>query len=291
MQAFFLPVAILTRIIVNALAYVFQKKLTRSAHPMFVNLATYASLALISLFIVPWGRLHNLSHWFWIYSIIGGMAGALGNGLIIKALETGDLSVLGPINAYKSIVGMVFAFVIVHELPNTWGLMGMILIIAGSYVVLKQKGEPFNWQMLSQPAIRYRLLALVLTGIQAVIDKKIILLSDLQLAFCSWCMFGFLFSLILCKGHQLSISKQLKGLRQSDIGLYLAMVICIGLMTLSTNYVFAHMPVAEALALFQLSLVLTVYFGHSFFQEKSLLRKLMGTPVMIAGSLLIILMK
>jgi len=96
----------------------------------------------------------------------------LGNGFIVKALEKGDLSVLGPINAYKSIIGMIFAYILLRELPNVWGILGMTLIIMGSYFVLDTTEEKFSWALFRLPAIQYRLAALILTGIQAVLDKK-----------------------------------------------------------------------------------------------------------------------
>ncbi len=291
MQEFLLTMAVATRIIVNALAYVFQKKLTLHAHPMFVNLANYGALALVSLVLVPWHRLHELSTWFWIYSLVGGMAGALGNAFIIKALETGELSVLGPINAYKSIVGLVFAYFIMHEVPTAAAFAGMLLIIAGSYVLLSGGSGQFQWRMLLQPAIIYRLLALVLTGFQAVMDKKIIQLSDLRIAFCSWSISGFLFAFLLFKGLRLSWRAQWTNLRRQDLNMYGLMIVCIGTMTITTNYCFAHMPVAEALALFQLSILLTVFFGYSFFKEEHLWTKLLGALIMVMGSLAIIVFR
>ena len=49
------------------------------------------------------------------------------------------------------------------------------------------------------------------------------------------------------------------------------------------------MPVAAALSLFQLSLLLSVIFGVKLFNETGLRRKLAGASIMVAGSLLILL--
>ena len=66
-------------------------------------------------------------------------------------------------------------------------------------------------------------------------------------------------------------------------------MLCVGLAQFSTNYVFNTMNVSYALALFQLSLVLSVFFGFFFFKEKDIVKKLIGSFIMIAGSVLIIL--
>ncbi len=51
---------------------------------------------------------------------------------------------------------------------------------------------------------------------------------------------------------------------------------------------FTQMPVGETLAIFQFSEILTVYWGHRFFNEGQLLRKAAGAAVMAAGAALIL---
>jgi uncharacterized membrane protein len=286
-----LIIAVIVRILVNPVSNVFQKQLTTKQHPLFVNLFTYALLAIVSIFIVAGRDLSQLDQSFWTYSILGGIAGALGNGFIIRALETGDLSVLGPVNAYKSIIGLIFAFILIGEIPNGWGFAGIIMIILGSYFVLNTMPEKFSWALLKQPAIQYRLAALVLTGIQAVFDKKIIQHSDLIIAFCSWSIFGFIFSIIFFFLNKVRFNTEWKKVNGSSLIKYLTLALSVGIMTMSTNYAFKNMPVAEALALFQLSILVSVYFGYKIFKEQDILKKLFGSVIMLIGSLMIILLK
>ena len=43
--------------------------------------------------------------------LFAGLLCTLGNICLIKAINLGELSVLGPINSYKSIIGLIFAFI------------------------------------------------------------------------------------------------------------------------------------------------------------------------------------
>jgi hypothetical protein len=288
----FTLLAVIIRILVNPFSNVLQKQITlKGQHPLFINLATYTLLAFISVFLIYDISIQSLDTEFWIYSIAGGITGALGNGFIVKALEKGDLSVLGPINAYKSIVGMLFAFIIIREVPNIWGLMGMGFIIVGSYFVLDTTEEKFSWQLFKTPAIQYRLTALVLTGIQAVLDKKVIEHSNLEIAFAGWSIFGAGFSFVFILFTKVSIQKEFKIVDRAILVKYFLLVLTVGLMLASTNYTLSHMPVGYALALFQLSILLSVVLGHRFFNELHLFKKLMGATIMVIGSALIILMK
>jgi drug/metabolite transporter (DMT)-like permease len=287
----FLSLAVLIRIVSNSISNVFQKQLTPGQNPFFINLVSYGILSVISLFLIYDFPIHYVSNSFWLYSLIGGMMGAIGNGFIIKALESGQLSVLGPINAYKSIVGMIFAFILIGELPNVWGLIGVLFIIFGSYLVLDNGNEKFSWKIFKQPAIQYRIAALFLTGIQAVTDKQVILLSNLKYAFAGWCVFGFIFSIPLFIFSGLTIKSQMKLLTGSMLIKYFFLAASIGVMVLCTNYVFKNMQVGIALALFQISILVNVFFGHHFFKELGLVKKLIGASIMVAGSILIILLK
>lgn len=288
----FTLLAVIIRILVNPFSNVLQKQITQKGqHPLFINLATYILLAFISVFLIFDISIQSLDAEFWIYSIAGGITGALGNGFIVKALEKGDLSVLGPINAYKSIVGMLFAFIIIREVPNIWGLMGIGFIIIGSYFVLDTTEEKFSWQQFKTPAIQYRLAALVLTGIQAVLDKKVIEHSNLEIAFAGWSIFGAGFSFVFILFTKISIQKEFKNLDRAILVKYFLLALTVGLMLASTNYTLSHMPVGYALALFQLSILLSVVLGYRFFNELHLFKKLMGATIMVIGSALIILMK
>ena len=286
-----LVLAIVVRIIANPISNVFQKQLTNKHHPLFVNLVSYGLLSLVSIFLIVDFPFKTMPTAFWYYSLIGGLFGALGNGFIIKALQKGELSVLGPINAYKSIVGIIFGFLLIGELPNTWGFLGVGLIIIGSYFVLDNGTEKFTWAVFKQPAIQYRIAALVFTGIQAVTDKQVIIHSNLTFAFAGWCIFGFLFSIPLFLFSRVNFTQQLFHFSNKIALIYMGLCFSVGTMVLCSNYAFKNMQVGTVLALFQISILLTVLFGHHFFNERGIVKKIAGSLIMITGSLLIMLLK
>ena len=285
-------IAVLLRILSNPLGNVFQKKLTaKKNHPLLVNFLTYLPLSFFCLFIALNVHWSELPRQFWFYSVLGGIAGALGNGFLVKALQKGDLSVLGPINSYKSVVGIVVGIFLLHEIPNIWGVIGIVLIVYGSYYVLDTTEERFSWALLKKPAIQFRIWAMILTAIEAVFIKKIILASSAMLAFISWCWFGTLFSFVLLFIYRLDLGNELRKVTPTNLSKYVLLVACIGTMQYTTTYVFDHMPVGYALSLFQLSTVVSVWLGHRIFKELGIRKKLIGSAIMILGSIVIILFK
>jgi drug/metabolite transporter (DMT)-like permease len=285
-------IAVLLRIVSNPLGNVFQKALTsKGHHPLLVNCLTYVLLSLVCLFIAAGISWQDLPGQFWFYSVLGGIAGALGNGFLVKALQGGDLSVLGPINSYKSVIGIIIGILLLREIPNFWGILGIALIIYGSYFVLDATEERFSWALLKKSEIQFRIWAMILTAVEAVFIKKIILASTTTVAFISWCSFGALFSILLLFIYRLDIKKEVGKLRYKDGSNYLFLILCIGTMQFTTNHVFNHMPVGYALSLFQVSTLISVLLGDRIFKEGGIGKKLIGSAIMIAGSILVILLK
>lgn len=287
-----LSIAVLVRIFSNPLGNVFQKQLTgKGNHPLLVNFLTYLLLSVACIFFASFIHWPVLAWEFWIYSVLGGITGALGNSFLVKALQKGDLSVLGPINSYKSLVGIFVGVILLGEVPNLWGLLGVALIIYGSYFVLDTTPERFSFALLKKDEIRFRIWAMILTAIEAVFVKKVILASSTPIAFISWCWFGALFSFALLFIYNLDLKKEARKIGFSDIRNYSFLIVCIGLMQFTTNYVFEHMAVGYALSLFQLSIIVSVLLGHRIFKEQDIRKKLIGSAIMIIGSIVLILLK
>jgi drug/metabolite transporter (DMT)-like permease len=284
-------IAVLLRILSNPLANVFQKQLTlKGSHPLIVNFLTYLFLSLICLPFLTlfWQELRSE---FWIYSTLGGIVGALGNGFLVRALQKGDLSVLGPINAYKAVVAIIVGMLLLGEVPGVWGVLGIALIIYGSYFVLDTTEERFSWSLLKRADIQFRIWAMILTAIEAVFVKKVILASSTTLAFFSWCFFGAIFSFVLSLIYRINLRTEMLRIGSNHLLKYAFLIFCVGTMQFTTNYAFAHMHVGYALSLFQLSIIVSVLFGHRFFKEQDIRKKLIGSAIMIIGSVVIILLK
>lgn len=276
--------AVIVRIISNSLSNVFQKRLTQSGISAFaVNIYTYLGLSILCLFFVK--NLAPITSVVLINAVAGGIFGALGNYFLIRALSSGDLSVLGPINAYKSLVAMVFAIFLAGEIPSIYGLLGITLLIIGSYVIFYTTDEGFSLKLLKRNDIKFRIYALIFTAIEAVFIKNVIVNSDVLTSFILWSFFGAIFSFLLT----LFCREKLQKPSKSALPVFGLIVLCAGVMQYSTNFVFERMNVSYALALFQLSAVLNVILGWKIFREKDFIKKLAGSIIMVIGAAVLII--
>jgi len=282
------------RIVSNPLSNAFQKVLThRGADPLFIIFATYALLSvgcgpLLLVTGVPTAAA------FWVNISFCALLAVASNVLLVHALRRSDLSIVGPINAYKSVVSLVPAVVFLGEVPGLPALLGIGLIVAGNYLCVDSDPTPRRagtWQrFLADPGVRYRFAALVLSAVEAVFLKKAILVSSATTAFLVWCVAGLLVSLacLFLPFPGIRIHHELAVMRSNAL-IFGLLFLTTGVMQWCTLIVLERFQVGAALALFQTSVLVSVVLGRGLFQEPHFARRLGGSAVMVAGAVLIIL--
>lgn len=281
MQILLNIIAILFRIFSNSFSNVFQKKLTKNGEAATcINCINYILMSLISIPLLLLVNFSLITPEFWLYAIAGGITGAIGNCFMVLALKQGELSVLGPINSYKAIVGMVFGIFLLHEYPNIYGVLGIGLIIIGSYFILESP------KALLRKDIQYRIYALIFTAIEAVFIKKVIILSSIASSFIISSFLGAIFSYLIMRILE---NEKLHIPTKKNSIMYISTTLCFAIMTFTTAYVFKYMNVGYALSLFQLSIILNVILGYKLFNEKKLIKKLLGSLIILIGSAAILI--
>lgn len=281
MQIFYNFIAIFIRVAANSLSNVFQKKLAfEGENPINVNFINYLLLSLFSIPLLFFVDFTGINLTFLLYALAGGLTGAVCNCFMVMALEKGELSVLGPINSYKAVIGLIFGMLILHEMPNMYGILGIALIISGSYFILESP------KALMKKDIQYRIYALIFSAIEAVFIKKVIILSSITASFITSSFLGAIFSFIIM--NIFSSSKLQLPVKRHSI-MYILTALCFGLMTFTTAYVFKYMNVGCALSLFQLSIIINVILGYKLFNEKNLIKKLFGSLIILIGSATILI--
>lgn len=286
------------RIVANPVSNVFQKRLAQqSAHPLFVIAATHAWLTLACVAALAM-RLTTMplelsgDPAFWGNIGIASLLAVASNTLLVAALKASDLSVLGPINAYKSVLSLGIGIVLLGEVPTSFGLLGVLLILAGSYFVIDReqttRRSAFR-RFFQERGIQLRLAALVLSATEAVFLKRALLASSPLAVFVLWCALGLVVaafaSLLMLRG----CVRQQIGILRCNWATYLWLAGTTGLMQFATLVTFGKLQVGYSLALFQLSTLLSVFLGYRYFQERNIGKRLVGSLIVVVGAVLIIM--
>ncbi|PYR90176.1 MAG: hypothetical protein DMF84_22035 [Acidobacteria bacterium] len=190
-------------------------------------------------------------------------------------------------------MSLVLGIFLIGEVPSALGLVGVLLILFGSYFVVdRTEGRPYCRafvQFFRERGVSYRFAALACSAPEAVFLKRAVLQSSPLLAFFLWSTLGllvaFMFVAILLSGQ---VRTEMQTLRQ-HWSTYGWLAVTTGLMQVKTLLTFGVLQVGYSLALFQLSTLFSVFLGYRYFEERNIAQRLFGSVVMIIGAVIIAL--
>jgi len=280
------------RLLFSSFANVFQKKLANQGlHPFFIVMASYLVLTILCVPLLWTFNPLTLDQTFWVNIFFAALLDMAGTLFLVMSLSKTDLSVFGPLNAYKVVVSMLLAMIFIGEIPSTQGFVGIAIIVLGSYFLLPSNDKSAQssvFQLLLQRGVQYRFLSILLFSIGTLPLKNAVVAGDAISTTVFWCLIGFPLAVI---AHTVFLKDNFtKDYRQSKNHIYqfLYLGILIFLMQYMTMIVFSKLLIAYSLALFQLGMVLQVFLGYKIFNEKHIMRRLAASLIMIAGSLLVL---
>jgi drug/metabolite transporter (DMT)-like permease len=283
------------RLIFSITSNVYQKKLSHTGlHPFYIVATTYFVLSLLAAPLLGIIKIGELSHAFWLNVLLASVLDVGGWMFLVMSLSKTDLSVFGPLNAYKVIFSLLLAVVFLNEIPSTQGLIGVLVIIIGSFFLTppaKTVSANRIFSLFKDKGVQARFVSIALFSIGTVFLKNSVVDGGPLATLVFWSLLGLplvlLSNLIFVNG---GIGVDLRASRQ-----HIHTIFMIGIMVFVMQYftllLLSEMLVAYALALFQLGMVIQVFVGYKVFNEKHIIRKLLACLVMMFGSILVLIAK
>lgn len=279
------------RMLASVTGNVFQKKMShRGLSPLYITLGGYLVLSLISLPLLTQIQFAEIQSDFWLNITLAALLDMAGTLLLVMSLSRTDLSVFGPLNAYKVVFSTILALLFLGEIPSLQGFAGIAIILAGSVLLFPPKNTSSNrlTSLLGQRGVQLRFLSILLFSVGTLPLKNAVLAGGPMATTLFWCLIGLpLAALIyfLFNGQSLKTDWQNSHSKLRD---FLWLGALIFAMQYCTMLMFEGLLIAYALALFQLSMVLQVFLGYRIFHEGHLRRRLAACAVMIIGCLMVI---
>jgi len=238
------------------------------------------------IFLTPWviyTGIPELNTQFWISLLIGGSINAVTTLLYIKAIKVSDLSLTVPLVALTPLFMLLTSPLIVGEYPKFFDYIGILLIVAGSYLLnIKEKSQgylaPFK-ALLNEPGPKFMLIVAFLWSITSNFDK--IGVKNSSPIFWLFSLFGTMTILLLpvllhkTPNPSRKILKQLPML--GAMGFFNAIGVLCQMQALTLTLV------VQVIAIKRTSVLMGVLFGHFIFKEKDIQQRLLGAGIMILG--------
>ncbi len=267
---------------------VFSKKSLKNIDDYIVSW----SYSFFSLpFLIPilfFMEVPSLSTRFWIILIIAGFLGSFSTILYMKAIKSSDLSITTPMLAFVPLFLLLTSPLMLGEFPNSIGLIGIVLIFTGSYLLnMKEINigylSPFR-KLLKERGPKLMLMVAFLWSISSNFHKMGIQESSPTF----WAISLEIFLTIILT--PIMLYKSQKNLDQIKTGW--KALIPIGFFSALT-LIFQMNALKLALVVYVLSLkrtsvILDVLLGHFIFKEKNVHERLIGTVIMLIGVLFIV---
>lgn len=286
-------VVIFGRMLFSSLSNVYQKKLSHQGlHPFYIVATTYFVLTLFALPSLHMVEVSALPDEFWGNVFLASILDVAGWLFMVMSLSKTDLSVFGPLNAYKTVISMILAVLFLEEIPNFQGFCGVLVIIAGSFFLSPGAGIPkidAMLQLLRDKGVQARFISILLFSVGTVFLKNSVIYAGAFDTVVFWSLLGL--PLVLLANAWFLPGDFMHSVKQS--GDHLQTIVVTGVLVFAMQYLtlvlLSQMLVAYTMALFQLGMLLQVFLGYKIFNEKHFLRRMSAGLVMMAGSILVLM--
>jgi len=230
----------------------------------------------------------NLNYKFWLAAILIGLLSTLSDIFRIKAIQLSPISLVAPITAFSPVFLLITTPFILGEFPSLIGLLGIILVILGSYLI---HFESFSHHLLKpfktifkQAGVKFMLLTTFIWSLESNVHK--IGIKNSSVAFWTVTQFAVIsFTLII---YLLLTKKTIRVTKPRKIAAPLVLIgLIAGLGQIAQMQSLSMILAVYAITIKRLSILLTIVLGWLFFKETNIKKKLVSASIMIIGVIII----
>ncbi|MCS6905859.1 MAG: DMT family transporter [Bacteroidia bacterium] len=268
-----------------------KKALEEGAPALMVAFATrFVSGLFFFPLVLPQLQSLEANNQWWKWLLIGAALNALNVFWFMRALAKGALSSTEPIMNFTPFFLLLTASFFLKEYPTLGGIVGMIFILLGAWLLNHKPGFRF-WQpfmeLLQAPGPRLMLGVAFVASLTTLFDKKGILLTSPLVWTCAVNFtISFFYLVVLVFQQKLQLLFQF----HNNKWLLLA-ALANGLSSLCQMAALSLALTAYVISLKRTSAIFSLFWGYYFLKEFLTLNQLVGVLVMIAGVLIITFMQ
>ncbi|MDD4138007.1 MAG: EamA family transporter [Methanoregula sp.] len=291
----------------NAAYFIANKKFLQSMEPDMLAASGFLFTSLFLLTLAGLQGIPIIGPDFFLAVSVTSVINIVATTLTFRALKSTDISLAVPMLSFTPLFLLVTAALILHEIPSLIGIVGIITIVAGSYILNTSAEhprllDPFR-EMISHPGIFSMFVVSFLYAISIGFDKMVVLNSDT--VFGSGMVFlvlGSAFLAICLLKHWSGTSIAGAVSRRPDsaagnshfpsrdllvTGIVIGVIVTLEAITINAAYLSQITP--YVIAIKRMSILITVLYGTLVFQEKEIFRRISGAGLMLFGVILILL--
>jgi len=242
--------------------------------------------------------------------VISALLNIIGLTLIFRAMESSDLSLSMPMLAFTPVFLIGTSYILLHEVPSAAGIIGICIIVSGSYVLNISAGHEHVFDpvrsMVQDRGSWYMLIVSFLFAASINEDKIAMLNSDpvFGMAF-TLLIISAAFAAIVFSFHKSAVRFHLHRAEPETVSPahqpetaeslrpYLLPAILTGIFVsaecVSINYAYTLQIAPYVIAIKRLSIIFMVLYGTLLCAENEIRTRLLGSVLMVGGAVVILL--
>lgn len=243
--------------------------------------------SLLMVFVVgSQGTIAEVNGKSWLFLVLSGLATGASWICYFKALSTGDVNKVVPIDKSSTILSVLLAIILFGETNNLPVKLGCTALIgAGTYLMIEKKehaaqNKGQSWLYYAAASALFAALTSVLAkvGISGVESNLATAIRTAVILVMSW-------GIVFVKGEQ----KSLKGIDKREL-LFIALSgLASGASWLCYYYAIQNGDLSIVVPIDKLSILLTVLFSRIFLKERLTRKAALGLSMMSIGTLIMAL--
>lgn len=142
------------------------------------HLATALRTCVVAVFawLVAWGAgsvgtIGDLSERTWVFLVLSGLSTGLSWICYFRALQIGDVNKVAPIDKSSTVLTMLLSFLLLGDPVTAIGIGGMILILAGTLLMIEPKPGAVPAQQNNRKALVWAVFSAVFASLTAILGK------------------------------------------------------------------------------------------------------------------------
>lgn len=233
------------------------------------------------------GEIGAVSAKTWIFLILSGLATGASWLCYFRALQMGNVNKVVPIDKSSAILTILLAFLFLHEEISVWKLVCVVLIGAGTFMMITKKENPDAPQKESKMWMIYAVLSAVFASLTSILGKVGMegVNSNLGTAIRTVVVLIMAWIVVFVTGKQNTIRQ----IEKKELGF-----ICLSGVATGASWLCYYKALQDGLAsvvvpIDKLSILVSILFSYLVFQEKLSKKALFGLVLIVAGTLLMLL--
>ena len=221
------------------------------------------------------------------FLILSGISTGLSWLCYFKALQTGDVNKVAPIDKSSTVLTMILAFIFLDEQLALTKIAGMIMIGAGTYFMIEKKENVGNKNFKKNSWLIYAVLSAVFAALTSILGKVGIagIESNYGTAIRSTVVLVMAWIVVFTAKKQMEV----KNIDKKTFIFLVLSGITTGLSWLTMYRALQDGQASVVVAIDKLSILFTVAFSYVVFKEKLNIRSFAGLIGITVGTLILLI--